>query len=84
MSNNIPFNTTDRLLTLADLAGDSAGSFNKADVAAKIETLPLAQFKHLPDPSVLGSFTSITRGGRSKKSLKGSKIITRKSKSLKN
>jgi len=46
-----------RVLTLADLVGDMNGSFANNIIQKIFETTPLVQFKHLPDPSVLRSFT---------------------------
>ena len=71
------YNPTDRLLTLSDLAGDSAGSFNNNDVRDAIETSPLAQFKHLPDISALN--LGVKSGGESKKKA----LKNRRSQSLK-
>ena len=58
------FNYPNRLLTLYDFIGDGAGNFNTTaqDLAAALNTLPLAQFKHLPSKNAL----ALTSGGGKK------------------
>ena len=56
-----------RLLTLADFVGDMSGNFNikATDLAAAFNTLPLAQFKHLP---ALAALEPVSGGGKRKQS----------------
>jgi Collagen triple helix repeat (20 copies) len=59
------FNYPNRLLTLYDFVGDGNGNFNTTaqDLAAALNTLPLAQFKHLPSIAALVP-TSAQKGGK--------------------
>ena len=66
----------DEVITASDLGGDSAGSFNNDNVRDKFATLPIAQFKHLPDLSALGQY-----GGGGIYSLNDEYVNKKKSKS---
>ena len=75
-----------RFLTLEDLVGRTVGigasavlSF-KADVAAAIESSPLAQFKHLPAISALNQATVAPGGGARSRSHKKAKRSSLKKK----
>jgi hypothetical protein len=79
------YENDDKIVTIGDFTTKDANN-NYIDGPFKdaIEGGPLVQFKHLPDPSVLGPFNAVAQGGSKHKRTKSPKITIRRSRSLKN
>ena len=68
------YDGNNKFVTIGDFTNkDVNNNYNDGPFKDAIEAGPLVQFKHLPDPSVLGPFTAAARGGSKHKRTRRSK-----------